>query len=280
MGLLPDRTRSRRQWKLNFLVQPAQSQDQPRRRRRAAQRGTMIDHLRADVRYTIKWLLRSPVFTAVAIASLGLGIGFNTALFSIVDALLLRPLPVERADRIVDVYTRGVRRRHLRQRLQPDFLDFQGRTRCSGRCSVTARRSARFAAAEQSRMAIGEVVTGNYFQLLGVRAAIGRTMLPEDDRAGAPRGMMIAHRVWMRTFGGDPGGIGRAMRLRGQAYTIVGVTPERFTGMVPMLQPEMWVPVTWVEEIEPAGIQESVPSPTGNTRLERRGQRWMFIAVD
>ena len=130
---------------------------------------------------------------------------------------------------------------------------------------------------DQSRMAIGEVVTGNYFQLLGVRAAIGRTMLPEDDRAGAPRVMMISHRVWMKSYGGDPGVIGRPMHMRGQVYTIVGVTPERFTGMVPMLQPEMWVPVAWVEEIEPAGIQDSVPSPTGNTRLERRGQRWMFI---
>ena len=85
----------------------------------------MIDHLRADVRYTIKWLLRSPVFTAVAIASLGLGIGFNTALFSIVDALLLRPLPVERADRLVDVYTRGVDGDTYATSSYPDFLDFQ-----------------------------------------------------------------------------------------------------------------------------------------------------------
>ena len=237
----------------------------------------MIDHLRADVRYTIKWLLRSPVFTAVAIASLGLGIGFNTALFSIVDALLLRPLPVERADRLVDVYTRGVDGDTYATSSYPDFLDFQAQNQVfEGMLGYSPALGA-IRTSDQSRMAIGEVVTGNYFQLLGVRAAIGRTILPEDDRAGAPRVMMIAHRVWMKTFGGDPGVIGRPMRMRGQVYTIVGVTPERFTGMVPMLQPEMWVPVAWVEEIEPAGIQDSVPSPTGNTRLERRGQRWMFI---
>ena len=237
----------------------------------------MIDHLRADVRYTIKWLLRSPVFTAVAIASLGLGIGFNTALFSIVDALLLRPLPVERADRLVDVYTRGVDGDTYATSSYPDFLDFQAQNQVfEGMLGYSPALGA-IRTSDQSRMAIGEVVTGNYFQLLGVRAAIGRTILPEDDRAGAPRVMMIAHRVWMKSFGGDPGVIGRPVHMRGQVYTIVGVTPERFTGMVPMLQPEMWVPLAWVEEIEPAGIQDSVPSPTGNTRLERRGQRWMFI---
>ena len=207
----------------------------------------------------------------------GLGIGFNTALFSIVDALLLRPLPVERPTVSWTSTHAAWTATPTPPAPTPTSSTFRRRTRCSTECSGYSPAIGAVRTSDQSRMAIGEVVTGNYFQLLGVRAAIGRTILPEDDRPGAPRVMMIAHRVWMRTFGGDPSVIGRPMHMHGQVYTIVGVTPERFTGMVPMLQPEMWVPVAWVEEIEPAGIQDSVPSPTGNTRLERRGQRWMFI---
>jgi predicted permease len=131
-------------------------------------------------------------------------------------------------------------------------------------------------AGDRSRMALGEVVTGNYFQLLGVPAAIGRTLLPEDDKAGAPRVTVISHPLWRRDFGGDASVLGRTLLIHGQPYAIVGVAPERFTGMVPMLQPELWTTVAWVEDVEPAGIQDAVPSPTGTTRLDRRGQRWLF----
>jgi predicted permease len=100
---------------------------------------------------------------------------------------------------------------------------------------------------------------------------------PSDDVVGAPRVVMISHPVWMREYGGDPSILGRDIRIHGQPYTIVGVAAREFTGMVPMLQPEMWIPTAWIEEVEPAGIQDAVPSPTGKTRLERRGQRWMFV---
>ena len=78
-------------------------------------------------------------------------------------------------------------------------------------------------------------------------------------------------------YAGDPGAIGRTVDVHGQPYTIVGIAPQQFTGLLPVLQPDMWLPLAWVEEVEPAGIQDSVPSPTGKTRLERRGQRWLFI---
>ncbi len=237
----------------------------------------MLEHLYADVRYAVSWLRRSPAFTIVAIASLAIGIGFNTALFSIIDALLLRPLPVERPDRIVDVYTKGADGDTYSTNSYPDFLDFQAQNQVfTGMLGYSPAIGA-MKTGEQSRLAMGEVVTGNYFQLLGVRASIGRTLLPEDDRPGAPRVIALSHSAWLREYGGDPSALGRVMHLRGQAYTIVGVIDQRFRGMVPMLQPEMWLPLTWVEEVEPAGIQESIPSPTGATRLERRGQRWLFI---
>src|SRR5690606_762299 len=157
------------------------------------------------------------------------------------------------------------------------FLDFRALNRVFVDMAGYSPAIAAVKTGEQSRMAIGEVVTGNYFQMLGVGAAVGRTLLPEDDRPDAPRVVVLSHRTWTREYGRDPSVVGRTVHLRGQPYTIVGVAAEGFHGMVPMLQPEMWLPIAWVEEVEPAGMQHTVPSPTGNTRLERRGQRWMFI---
>ena len=83
--------------------------------------------------------------------------------------------------------------------------------------------------------------------------------------------------MWQREFGGDPSIVNKALTIRGQAYTIAGVAPASFTGVVPLLTPELWLPVQYADEVEPAGINDSVPSPVGNTRLERRGTRWLFV---
>ena len=231
----------------------------------------------SDVRYALKWLLRSPGFTAVAVMSLAIGIGFNTALFSIVDALLFRPLPVSRPDRLVDVYTRGGDGDRYATSSYPDFLDFQARNAVfSGMLGYSPSIGA-VKAGDRSRMALGEVVSGNYFQVLRVTAALGRTLVPDDDRPGAPRATVISHRLWRRDYGGDPNVLGRTLLIHGQPYAVVGVAPQTFTGMVPMLQPELWTSIAWVEEVEPAGIEDVMPSPTGTTRLDRRGQRWLFV---
>jgi predicted permease len=113
--------------------------------------------------------------------------------------------------------------------------------------------------------------------MLGVAARLGRTILPEDDLPTASRTVVISNRYWRRELGGEPSAIGRTLRIRGQQFTIVGVLDPAFTGMVPLLAPEIWVPVRFVDAVEPAGINEVVPSPTGTSWLDRRGQRWMFI---
>ncbi|HVL68362.1 MAG TPA: ABC transporter permease [Vicinamibacterales bacterium] len=236
----------------------------------------MLHTLRSDVRYTLLWLLRSPGFTAVAVASLAIGIGFNTALFSLIDALLLRPLPVERPDRLVDVYTKGADGDTYSTNAYADYLDLRTQNDVFVDMLGYSPAIAAVRTGDRSRMALGEVVTGNYFQLLRVRAAAGRTLLPDDDRPGAEKVVAISHATWVRDYAGDPSTVGRVIHLRGAPYTIVGVIEQRFNGMVPMLQPELWLPLAWVEEVEPAGIQDVVPSP-GNTRLERRGQRWLFV---
>src|SRR3982751_1278021 len=139
----------------------------------------------ADVRYAVKWLVRSPGFAAVAVLSLAVGIGFNTALFSIVDAVLFRPLPIADASAIVDVYTRSSDGDRYATWSYPAYLDFKARNAVFSDLLGYSPSIAALKAGDRSRMALGEVVSGNYFQVLGVTAAVGRTLMPEDDRPGA-----------------------------------------------------------------------------------------------
>ena len=205
------------------------------------------------------------------IASLAIGIGFNTALFTLVDALLFRPLPVERPDRLVDVFTSGGDGDQYATSSYPDFLDFKAQNQVFTDMLAYSPSMAAVKLTDRSRLAMGETVTGNYFQLLGVNAIVGRTLLPEDDKAGAPRAVVISHRLWNREYAASPSAVGQSIRIHNQPYTIVGVAPASFTGMVPLLAPEVWTPMAYVDEVEPGGIISTVPSPTGNTRLERRG---------
>ena len=129
----------------------------------------------------------------------------------------------------------------------------------------------------RSRLAMGEIVTGNYFQVFGVGAAIGRTILPSDDAPGAPKVVFVSRRYWTRELGSAPDVVGRTLRIRGTPYTIVGVSPRAFSGMVPILAPEMWIPVSSSLDVEPVGMHDAMPSPTGTTRLDRRADRWLFM---
>jgi predicted permease len=237
----------------------------------------MLETLLADVRYAARWLRRSPGFTLVAVASFAIGIGFNTALFTLVDAVLFRPLPVDRPDRLVDVYTSATDGDTWSTSSHPDYLDLKARNHVFSDMLGWSPSFAAVTAGERPRLAVGEVVTGNYFRLLGLKPALGRLLEPEDDVPGAPRAVVLSYRVWTRDFAASPGALGQLVRIHGQPYAIVGVAPRGFTGMVPVLSPEFWTAAAHVDEVEPAGIQDVVPSPTGTTRLERRGQRWLFL---
>ena len=238
----------------------------------------MLESLFADVRFAVRWLRKSPGFTLVAVASLAIGIGFNTAFFAIVDAVLFKPLPVTAAARLVDVFTSdSTGTVEYSTSSYPDYLDLNaGNDVFEGLVGY----SPMFAALNldgRSRLAMGEIVTGNYFQVFGVGAAIGRTILPSDDAPGAPRVVMVSRRYWARELGSAPDVVGRTLRIRGASYTIVGVAPAAFSGMVPVLAPEMWIPVSASLDVDPVGMHDAMPSPTGTTRLDRRADRWLFM---
>ena len=236
----------------------------------------MLETVFADVRYALRWLRKSPGFATVALASLAVGIGFNSALFTVVDAALFRPRPFERPDRLLNVYVSSGDNDPYATSSYPDYLDLKAKNDVLSDLVGYSPSIAALKTGDKSQMAIGEVVTGNFFTTLGVKAALGRTLLPEDDRPGAARTTVISYKLWQRGYAGSAAALGQSLRIHGQAYTIVGVLPRSYTGIVPIIEPQIWTTTAWISEVEPGGIQDSVPSP-GNSQLERRGQHWMFL---
>jgi predicted permease len=229
-----------------------------------------------DIRYALRWLRRSPGFAAVAILSIGLGVGVNTAMFSVVDTLLFKPLPVADPGSLVDLFTSGGDGDEYATSSFADFADLKAQNSVFSDMTGYSPMFAPLALGERSRLVIGQIVTANHFTMLGVTAALGRLLIPSDDEPSAARVVVISHRMWQAEFGASPTVVGQTLTLRGLPYTIVGVTRPDFAGVVPLLTPELWLPIVRAEEVEPAGISDSIPGP-GRTRLERRGTRWMFV---
>jgi len=230
-----------------------------------------------DFKYAVRWLRRSPGFAIVATLSLGLGVGVNTAMFSLVDGLLFRPLPVESPQTLVDVFTAGGDGDEYATSSFADFQDLKAQNTVFSDMVGYSPMLAPLALGERSRIVFGQVVTSNYFSMLGIQPALGRMLVASDDDPASARVVVISHDMWVREFGMNPAIVGQSVTLRGLSYAIVGVAPASFSGVVPLLKPELWMPVAYVEEVEPAGINDSVPSPIGRTKLERRGYRWMFV---
>ena len=178
--------------------------------------------------------------------------------------------------RLVDLYTSGADGDTYSTNSLPDIVDYRAEKTVFEDVAGYSPMFAGVSRGDRARLVLGEIVTGNYFSTLGVSARLGRTLLASDDAPEAPRTVVLSNRYWQREFGGEPAAVGRTLRIRGQEFTIVGVLDDSFSGMVPMLAPEIWVPVRFAEEVEPAGINEIVPSPTGSSRIDRRGQRWLF----
>ncbi len=236
----------------------------------------MLEAVMNDLRYAARALRRSPGFFAVAVLSLGLGVGVNTAMFSLVDSLLFRPLPVTAPDALVDLFTTGGNGDEYATSSYADYRDLEAQNTVFSAMTAYSPMMAPLALGDRSRVALGQIVTGNHFAMLGIQPQLGRLLAPADDRPEAERVVVLSDRMWRREFGGDPGIVGRSVTLRGLAYTVAGVAPAAFTGVVPLLTPELWVPMAHAEEVEPIGITNTVPGP-GRTRLERRGARWLFL---
>jgi predicted permease len=223
-----------------------------------------------DIQLAIRSIVRAPAFALAAVITLALGIGANTAVFSVVNAVLLRPMPhVEDPDRLVRVYTSDFSGQPLyRTSSYPDYLDFRDRAKTLSGLAAFAEQSLQFEQGEVAEVIQGQAVSGNYFSLLGLRPALGRPLLADDEEPGRPPVVMISYALWQRTFGADPGVLGRIIRLDGHLVTVVGVAPSGFTGAWQRLAPpaQIWVSIAGWARLEGA---------EGTRRLEARSSRWL-----
>jgi predicted permease len=205
-----------------------------------------FEETRQDVRYVFRTLRRSPGFTAAAVLSLALGIGANSAVFSFVNALLLRPLPIDHPEQVWFVQSG----RQFSNHSFPDYRDLSARNRTIdlAACRITVMSLERDSAAER---VWGYLASGNYFDLLGVRPAVGRFFHPaEDVQPGANPYAVLSYGFWQRRFGADASVAGRTVRINGFSYTVLGVAPPEFHGTELFYWPDIWVPMTMAEQIE------------------------------
>src|SRR5689334_11707368 len=237
-----------------------------------------METLLQDIRYAVRGLRKSPGFTLVALATLALGIGVNSSIFSIVNAILFRPLPVARPNELVDIYGRQSTSNAHETHAYPNYMTYRSQTTTLSDLIGYSNFFAHLSIEGSSDLVVGELVSDNYFGALGVRAAIGRTFTAEEAAAiSGSAYAVVSDRFWKTKYAGAPDVVGKTFRMNGIVYTIVGVAPPDFRGMIPAVTAQMWIPVTMAEKVEPLGNNRTTGRFTGNTRFERRGQHWMWL---
>lgn len=217
-----------------------------------------------DIRHGIRMLRRDPAITVVVVLTLAIGIGTNSAIFSFVDAILLRPLPVSHPEELVKVNA-GDRERFNNFGSYPDYLDFQSKSRTLTGLAAYGYRGASLAVDGAPALVSVCVVSPNYFSLLGVNALQGKYFGPESEDPQSPLTAVVSYRFWQRRFGGDPGTAGRIVSLNKQPCTILGVMPRTFRGLNMEESTDLWIPMRVWARI------------TGEESTDR-GNRWLEFA--
>ena len=208
-----------------------------------------------DLRYALRTFVHAPAFTFVVVLTLGLGIGANTAIFSLMDQLMLRLLPVERPEELVQLDGPGAfsgRTVNDRTFSYPMYQDLRDRNDVFAGLVARAPAAATLVQNGQAERVSVEMVSGNTFEVLGARPALGRPLSPEDDRvrAGHPV-MMLSHTYWMRRFAGSPQVLGQVLTINTTPMTVIGVAPAGFAGVVALSSPDVFVPLTMKAQITP-----------------------------
>jgi predicted permease len=212
-----------------------------------------MDTLLHDLRFGLRQLLKAPGFTAIAILSLALGIGANTAIFSLVNTVLLRPFPVRNSHELRSIAVRG-KNDSIQAFAYPTYRDFRDRNEVFTGVCLTRIAPMSLSLGGNNLRVWGNLASGNYFDLLGVSAIAGRLFTQADDqnRLGHPVAV-ISYGCWQRRFGGDPAAIGRDILINNHSFKIIGVTPDGFKGTDVIYTPEIWIPMMMQPWIEPGG---------------------------
>ena len=238
-----------------------------------------MTNLLQDVRYALRLLAKNPVFTAVAVLTLALGIGANTAIFTLMNALLLRSLPVDHPEELVLLgggrnwgMVSGVSKTYtIFSYAQYRYLvehnqSFSGLAAFgSTTAQISVRRGAGTAPAAEN--AVSKLVSGNYFQVLGVPPLLGRTFNSQDDRPEAPPVAVISYRYWSREFSRSPEAVGHNLNVNGTPFTIIGVAPSQFFGESVQADPAE-------HKAEPVGCNRNGSPPRGCARCASPDAVW------
>ena len=245
-GIAPDEARyaARRQFGNTLLLKEAS---------RDVWGWASIECLLQDLRYGFRILRRSPVFSAAAIITLGLGIGANTAMFSVVDAVLLRPLPYARSERLVRVWQNEPKMGtgHLGT-APPEFASYRDRTRAFANLAGYQWESYDLTGGREPQRIRACKATASLFATLGTQPMIGRTFTAQDEVPGAPKVVVLSHRFWSDHYAKDPSALGSMLRLNEQRYQIAGIMPESFTfpstDASPGEPPAVWTPLSFTRD--------------------------------
>jgi predicted permease len=213
-----------------------------------------VGNLLQDIRYAFRVLWKSPLYTAIAVATLALGIGANTTIFSWINSTLLNPVPGLKAPNQVVALSLGKSTQNPFPFSYPDYVAMRdGQQSFTGITAFSIQAMSLTGAGKPERV-WGMVATANYFDVLGVRPAMGRGFLPQEDQTpnGAPV-VVISDRLWRTHFGADPNVVGRTLAIDRHSYTIVGVTPPVFQGSQTGLRSDLWIPMMMQADVMPQG---------------------------
>ncbi len=244
--------------------------DQVKEECRDARGVGFIETLIHDLRYSVRTLAKNPAFTTVTVLTLALGIGVNTAIFSLINAVMLKSLPVRQPEQLVlfQWSTKGwpIMVPSLRGTSFPDksgrftstsfaYKAFEqaraGDHVLSGICGFADAGRLNLVVGGQPGLAVADLVSGDYFSTLGVQPILGRPLTPEDDRTEAPRAAVISYGYWMRRFGGDATAVSKAVTVNSVPFTIVGVSPQEFFGVQPGRSVDLWLPLHAESQVLP-----------------------------
>jgi macrolide transport system ATP-binding/permease protein len=231
-----------------------------------------------DLKFGFRLLLQRPLPAIAITLSLALGIGANSAVFSVVDAVLFRPLNVGNPSRLVSLYTSDFSGSQYGGSSYADFSDFRDRTNVFESLAAFCEFSTTMTHQNQPERIFGLLVSANYFELLGIEAAIGRTFQSgADSSTGDQPALVMSHSFWRRRFGGDPAVVGRSVLLNNNNFTVIGVTPESFTGTDLGRSPEVFVPQPMYTQI---GFEPALAVNRGRRQFSIMGRLQSTVSVD
>ncbi len=220
-----------------------------------------------DLRFGVRILVKRPGFTAAAVLCLGLGIGANSAIFSLVNAVFLRPLPVREPARLVRMYTTLSKDFRYASVSYLDYLDYSKEKDIFSGLAAHRTAPVSLTLGENPQLVVGTLVSGNYFDMLGVTPTVGRFFAgDETETENSDPVVVLSNGLWRRSFGADPGAVGRLVKINGHLFTVIGVAPEDFSGLFFGLNPDLYAPIN----------QQSKFGP-GLSSKESRGSRYLMV---